>query len=213
MTQGRRRFVWLSCCLVSALTAGISGARAAGQTNDAPSPAAASTRTGAAAERPSVIAGEPPKRDDYERLPFMEQPRDEDGAQAPGAAGLLVRTLGALCLIVGLIAAAAWGLRRFGGAQFSGSSEDAPELTVLATLSLGNQRSLSAVRFGDRLLLIGSTAQAITLLATKGRRPDGAAPRMRSVADLLAEDEPHNFEQALTLADQRVEQRADTTTV
>jgi flagellar biosynthetic protein FliO len=143
----------------------------------------------------------------------MEQTRGEDEAQAPSAAGLLVRTLGALCLIIGLIAAAAWGLRRFGGAQFSGPSEDAPELTVLATLSLGNQRSLSAVRFGDRLLLIGSTAQAITLLAAKERRPDWAAPPMRSVADLLAEDEPHNFEQALSLADQQAERRADTTIV
>jgi flagellar biosynthetic protein FliO len=143
----------------------------------------------------------------------MEQTRDADEAQPPSAAGLLVRTLGALCLIIGLIAAAAWGLRRFGGAQFSGSAEDAPELTVLASISLGNQRSLSAVRFGDRLLLIGSTAQAITLLAAKERRPEWAAPPMRSVADLLAEDEPHNFEQALTLADQRIEQRADKTIV
>lgn len=207
MTQGRRHVVWIGCCLVIVLAAGISVARAADRINDATSPAAA--QAGAPAERSSVTARDSSKRDDAERLPFMEHTRDEDEAQAPSAAGLLVRTLGALCLIIGLIAAAAWGLRRFGSARFGGASEDAPELTVLSTLSLGNQRSLSAVRFGDRLLLIGSTAQNITLLAAKERRPEWATPPMRSVADLLAEDEPHNFEQALTLANQRVEQCSD----
>jgi flagellar biosynthetic protein FliO len=137
----------------------------------------------------------------------MEQTQIESGTEAPSTAGLFVRTLGALLLIVGLIVAVAWGLRRFGGAHFGVPSEEAPELAVLATVSLGDRRALSAVRFGDRLLLVGSTAQAITLLATRVCPPRNVTPRMRSVADLLREDEPPSFEQALSLADERLKQQ------
>jgi flagellar biosynthetic protein FliO len=109
-----------------------------------------------------------------------------------------------LFLVVGLLAAAAWGLRRFGGARFGAPPEDAPELAVLATIPLGDRRSLSAVRFGERLLLIGSTAQAVTLLASREREPRNATPRMRSVADLLQAEETPDFARALASASARL---------
>jgi flagellar biosynthetic protein FliO len=125
---------------------------------------------------------------DYERLPFMKQSAAETGTEAPSTGGLLLRTLGALCLILGLLIAATWGLRRFGGTQFGGAPPEACELAVLATLPLGERRSVTAVRFGDQLLLLGATAQSVTLLAQTDRPARSAPPRMRSVAELLAED-------------------------
>lgn len=156
---------------------------------------------------------QPTRQENYERLPFMTQTPESAEETAPSAGGLLLRTAGALLLIVGLIIATAWGLRRLGGKNFGNADEQAVELTLLGTLSLGDRRQLSAVRFGDRLLLIGSTAQAITLLAARDERPRSYIPPMRSVADLLAEEQPQkpaqaNFERALALADERLKQQA-----
>src|SRR5437764_1231538 len=72
-----------------------------------------------------------PLPSDDRRLVLADE-RQEPAASAPGSAGLLVRTLGALLLIIGLIVAAAWALKRMGGARFGAPREDAPELTVLA---------------------------------------------------------------------------------
>ncbi len=138
-----------------------------------------------------------------DRRLFLADERPEAAASAPSAAGLLVRTLGALLLIIGLIVAAAWTLKRLGGARFGSPREDAPELTVLATVALGDRRSIAAVRFGQRTLLLGSTAQGITLLATEAHAPASSTPPLRSVADLLQASEEPPFDQALSSAEYR----------
>lgn len=194
----------MRCSLLIAVTCGGCLLTALGQT----APAQATPPATQAASKP--VGPE-----NYERLPFMAQPPETAGEAAPSAGGLLLRTVGALFLIVGLIVATAWGLRRLGGSALGGADNHAVELTLVGTLSLGERRQLSAVRFGDRLLLIGSTAQAITLLAAHEERPLSYIPPMRSVADLLAEDQPHqparaNFERALALADERLKQQAHT---
>lgn len=188
---------WANCFLAVALAA----------TAFAPTVVAQGDANGSAATEssPASITAEPsatPLPAD-DRLPFMTQSGSEAGAEAPSTGGLLVRTLGALLLIMGLIAAAAWGMRRFGGARFGAPSADAPELAVLTTISLGDKRSLAAVRFGERLLLIGSTAQSITLLATDEARPVWNV-QARSVADLLEDGETPSFEQSLVRAGQRI---------
>src|SRR5262245_35803683 len=140
MTPKRRS---ICCCLVLALTTGVGAARAQDRSNSAAAPAqvfSSSTTTNqpmtGVTSTPLVTATAPAAPDDYDRLPFMVQTHNETEAEAPSTAGLFARTLGALLLIVGLIAAAAWGLRRFGGAQFGAPAEEAPELAVLATVSL-----------------------------------------------------------------------------
>lgn len=143
-----------------------------------------------------------PSAPDDRRL-FLADERQASAASAPSAAGLLVRTLGALLLIIGLIVAAAWALKRMGGARFGSPREDAPELTVLATVALGDRRSIAAVRFGQRTLLLGSTAQGITLLATEERALTSSAPPLRSVADLLQASEEPPFDQELSSAERR----------
>ncbi|MBI1764547.1 MAG: flagellar biosynthetic protein FliO [Acidobacteria bacterium] len=150
-----------------------------------------------------------PGQENYERLPFMTPPAEAPPESAPSAGGLLLRTVGALLLIVGLIVATAWALRRLNGTPLGGADSPAVELTLLGTLPLGDRRQLAAVRFGDQLLLIGSTAQALTLLAARTERPLSYTPPRRSVADLLAEEEPRNFARALTLADERLRQQSN----
>jgi flagellar biosynthetic protein FliO len=128
---------------------------------------------------------------------------EAQAAEAPSAVGLLFRTVGALLLIVGLILAAAWGMRRFSGGRFMNKDGDAPQLAVLSTVPLGDRRSLSVVRFGERTLLLGSTQQAITLLASDSQDEDlHAGVVRRSVADLLDDDETNNFDEELARAEQ-----------
>ena len=133
-----------------------------------------------------------------DRLPFMANTERESHEQAPSATGLLLRTLGALLLIVGLIVAAAWGMKRFGGARFGAPKEDAPELAVLNSIALGERRSLAIVRFGPRILLLGSTPHSVTLLAEN--EIENTVPRIQSVADILSETSATPFADELSTA-------------
>ncbi len=141
-----------------------------------------------------------------ERLPFILEESRTESTESVGAVGLLARTLGALFIIVGLIVAAGWGAKRLGGARFGTSRADAPQLSVLSSVALGDRRSLAVVRFGGRNLLVGATGQSITLLAAE--EVDGSevtTPPMRSVADLLKASEAESFEAELVDADRRLE--------
>lgn len=149
-------------------------------------------------------------REEETRLDFMHEDGRGEPAEAPSAAGTFARTLGALLIIVGLVVAAGWGLRRFGGPRFGAAPEGAPELRVLNTVGLGDRRSLLVVRFGGRELLVGSTAQAITLLCVNDGEPALApVPTARSVAELLGGEahEPflveYSFEDELAAAEAR----------
>lgn len=161
---------------------------------------------------PTATNVAPPMGED-EHLAFMQD--EQRGSSAASATesssgSLLLRTLGAMLLIVGLIFFGAWGVRKFGAnfGLFQSSNlakPNAPDLTVLNTVGLGTGRSLVIVRFGERNLLIGSTAQSFTLLAEdETSREQTVLPRSsRSVADLLAE-ENNSFADELDSADERL---------
>lgn len=135
-----------------------------------------------------------------DRIPFMTREETATATEVPSATGLLARTVGALLLVLGLIIAASFVVRRVGGSWFGPALEEAGELSVLAVVSLGDKRTLTAVRFGEQLLLIGTTAQSMMLLASRDRQPP-----LRSVAELLQDpSEPFSFEQELTWSGQRL---------
>lgn len=130
--------------------------------------------------------------EDSDSLPFMQKEQPAEYAET-STGTLLVKTFGALLLIVGLIFAGAWTLKKMGyGGISSTNSEDAPDLAILSKVSTGNGQTLSIVKFGERTLLIGSTAQSFTMLAEQNEDEMKAEPR--SVADMLAE-ESFSFEE------------------
>lgn len=123
-----------------------------------------------------------------ERIPFMQTNEPAENNES-GSGGLLLRTLGAMLLIVGLIFFGAWGLKKFGfGNSKAGADDDAPDLTVLSSVSLGSGRTISTVRFGERVLLVGSTAQTFTLLAGESENDSTLSAKPRSVAEMLAQE-------------------------
>jgi flagellar biogenesis protein FliO len=123
----------------------------------------------------------------------------------PGIASLLLRTAGALLLVVGLIVVASWGLRRLGRAYANSPSAEAIPLQVLKTLSLGDKQKLMVVRFGESTLLLGSSGQSLIVLATEyPDSPTGLAkPPRVSVAELLEiGSRQKTFEQELEVINQ-----------
>ena len=158
----------------------------------------------------------PAAMNDDDRLPFMQDDRNNvavansnNGAEAGSSWLLLLRTVGAMLLIVGLIFFGAWSIKKF-GANFglfqtnNVAKPDAPDLIVLNSVSVGTGRTLVVVRFGERNLLVGSTAQSFTLLADEEKSlPTAVSPNSRSVAELLAE-ENNSFADELDSADERL---------
>lgn len=97
-----------------------------------------------------------------EPLPFMKEDAKEE--QVTGI-GLLARTLGALLLILGLLVAGTWLLRRTSGLKLAANGES--PVTVVSTTNIGEKQSLSVVKFGNKTLLVGATSQSIKVLATE----------------------------------------------
>lgn len=136
-------------------------------------------------------------------LPFKLNDRNQLATEAPSAGGMLLRTFGMLALIVGFIAAAGWGLRYFGIINFGKQQSEAAGLKVLDTVTLGERRTLTLVKFGERTLLIGSTPQGLTLLAEQSDEvlPEvNYRPTVRTVTDLLDVNAVPEFEQEMARA-------------
>ncbi|HEX4949626.1 MAG TPA: flagellar biosynthetic protein FliO [Blastocatellia bacterium] len=150
---------------------------------------------------PLASVPEPPTKETKDdRLPFKLNDHAQLAAEAPSASGMLLRTFGALLFIVGLIAAAGWALRYFGIINFGKQQSEAAGLKVLDTVPLGERRTLTLVKFGERTLLIGSTPQGLSLLAEQADEPEpqaNAMPPVRTVTDLLDSNSAPQFEQEL----------------
>lgn len=151
------------------------------------------------AAQPTAQNPEPLGED--ESIPFMREQEKEAQASGVSTGGLLVKTLGAMLLIVGLIFFGAWGLKKVGFNPLKKEAAgDVPDLSVLSSVSLGTNRTLSVVKFGERVLLVGSTAQSFTLLADKGEmtadEQEFSTSNPRSVGEMLAEEAASNDTQA-----------------
>ena len=138
-----------------------------------------------------------------EPIPFM---RSEQAAatEEPSSAGLLLKTVGSMVFIVGLIFIGAWGAKKLGYGHKAAIPGDSTQLSVLTSVSLGNGRTVSTIRFGERVLLVGSTPQSFTLLAEEDGDAGPAPVIPRSVGELLAEDPPV-FQSTLKQAQSRLE--------
>ena len=124
-----------------------------------------------------------------DRLPFMQN--DQTAANPePTSGNMLFKTFGAMFLIVGLLFFGAWGVKKYGlfGVK-TVVSEDAPDLKIMSSVSVASGQTVSAIRFGERVLLVGSTPQSFTLLADEyGEEERLIEQKPKSVSDFLAEE-------------------------
>lgn len=125
--------------------------------------------------------------EENEPLPFMHSDQASSTVE-PSSTGLLFKTMGSMALIIGLIFAGAWAARKLGFGSTKANSANGRTLAVIDSISLGSGRSVSAIQFGSRTLLVGSTAQTFTLLSEEIDEIETGRTAPRSVSQMLAED-------------------------
>lgn len=113
-----------------------------------------------------------------------------DSAPAPlpaapdlGLAGAALQMALALLLILAIIFAAYWLLRRYGGKFGLGPAGRGGMLRLMAHLSLGPRKSLVVVRFLNKDLVLGVTDQTITLLTEGNAEHDAHSDFAATLAE------------------------------
>ncbi|MFW5698417.1 MAG: flagellar biosynthetic protein FliO [Planctomycetota bacterium] len=124
----------------------------------APVMAGATTAEDAAAQAELL-----PDEEDYAAVGESADPVQLGGEGDVGAA--LGQLLVALLLVAACALGLAWVVKRLGGARRI-LNQQGRHLSVIETVSLGLKRSVSLVRVGDTVLVLGQSEQQVTTLAT-----------------------------------------------
>jgi len=94
---------------------------------------------------------------------------------AGAAAGSLLQTIFALCVVLGLLALLAWAMKRYGPRAASGSAH----VRMVGGLNLGGRERIIVVEVGEQWIVVGASPGRVNALATmprQGLQPaDGAA--------------------------------------
>jgi flagellar protein FliO/FliZ len=113
---------------------------------------AATTATAAPAQAPSQFV-----------TPRVGQPAAVAPAQPTGsAAGSLIQTTFALLLVLALLAALAWFLKRY-GPKAAGASAN---MRMVGALNLGGRERIIVVEVGDQWIVVGASPGRVNALAT-----------------------------------------------
>jgi flagellar protein FliO/FliZ len=97
-------------------------------------------------------------------LNLGENPTTEAAASGGGGGGSIFRTLVGLAIVIGVIYAVAWVLRQMKQAKEGKAS--GLGLQTVATLPVGNGRTLHLVRTGRDLVLLGVGEHGVTPIRT-----------------------------------------------
>lgn len=110
----------------------------------------------------ALAAGAPGNTDDQ---PIPTGDSAPTGVPA-GVGGSVLRLAVGLVVVVGLIAALWWVMKRVQRSRYPGAEGRAgTAVEIVATTALGPNRALHLVRVGDQTILIGATEHAITTVA------------------------------------------------
>jgi len=96
-----------------------------------------------------------------------------DAAPATSS-GNLLRVLMGLIVVLGLMAAAAWTLKRFGAAKSAGGTV----VRIVGGVSVGNRERVLVVEVADQWIVVGVAPGRVNALATMARsetNPTGSA--------------------------------------
>jgi len=88
----------------------------------------------------------------------------------------LARELGAVLLVLGVLAATLWALRRAGTVRWRTPGGARGRIEVVERVALSPQHALHLVRLGSRALLIASHAGGCTLVENVPWQECGVAP-------------------------------------
>jgi flagellar protein FliO/FliZ len=140
-----RRFL-LGCLFAASMASGAVQGQA---------PASASAAVSAPAPAPVAVAPAAPPA--TVAAPSMT---------AGPAAGSLLQTIFALCLVLGLLAVLAWFMKRYGPKAQGGSAH----VKLVGALSLGGRERIMVVEVGDQWIVVGASPGRVNALATMPRQ-------------------------------------------
>jgi flagellar protein FliO/FliZ len=155
----------LACALAASLATGAAQARA----DSAPAAAA----TVPAASAPAASA---PAASVAPAVPAAAAPAPAPGPAvqpigAGPAAGSLLQTIFALCLVLGLLALLAWFMKRYGPKAQAGSAN----VKLVGALNLGGRERIMVVEVGEQWIVVGASPGRVNALATMARQPGAEA--------------------------------------
>jgi len=90
---------------------------------------------------------------------------------AGAAAGSLLQTIFALCVVLGLLALLAWAMKRWGPKAAGGSAH----VRMVGGLNLGGRERIIVVEVGDQWIVVGASPGRVNALATMPRQDAAAA--------------------------------------
>jgi flagellar protein FliO/FliZ len=97
-------------------------------------------------------------------LNLGEAAKEETSNQVGTSGGSIVRTIVGLAVVIGVIYGLTWVLRQVKASKSDGAAGTG--LETLATLPLGQNRSLHLVRAGDEFVLVGAGEHGVTPIRT-----------------------------------------------
>ena len=78
------------------------------------------------------------------------------------SSGAFIRMLFGLAIVIGVVFALYWVLKKVGNRNSGSGIRDDGKMTIVASTQLAPTRSLHLVRVGDELVLVGSAEQGVT---------------------------------------------------
>ena len=176
-----RRFLF-ACALAASLAGGAAQARqepapiqaSAGAsastavTTTAPASAQVSAPAQVAPAAPASAQVAPPAVAPVQVAPPAAVPQSMTSGPA---AGSLIQTIFALCLVLGLLAGLAWFMKRYGPKAQAGSAH----VRLVGALNLGGRERIMVVEVGDQWIVVGASPGRVNALATMPRQPGAEA--------------------------------------
>ncbi|WP_229507729.1 flagellar biosynthetic protein FliO [Massilia sp. Dwa41.01b] len=98
------------------------------------------------------------------------QPGTHAAGGARPSAGTLLQTILAPVLVLALLAALAWAMKRY-GPRVAGSSAN---LRMVGALNIGGRERIMVVEVGDQWIVVGASPGRVNALATMPRQDGGA---------------------------------------
>lgn len=89
----------------------------------------------------------------------------------PAAAGSLLQVVLGLIVVLGLMMAAAWALKRFGVAKPAGGTT----VKIVGGVSVGNRERILVVEVAEQWIVVGVAAGRVSALSTMPRQENAAA--------------------------------------
>ncbi|NHZ44522.1 flagellar biosynthetic protein FliO [Massilia sp. CCM 8693] len=139
----------------------------------APTPAAAVPAAAEPQASVPVVTAPAPAPAPVAALPAASAVPATPGPMAGPSAGNLLQTIFALTLVLALLGAMVWFMKRFGPQAAAGAAQ----MRTIGALSLGGRERVIVIEVGDQWIVVGASPGRINALATmpKQETPGGPA--------------------------------------